>query len=194
MIIDYKKIENLQGIMQDLSHGIDPTSGMCFQDDTILNNVVLKHAFATTSEILKDIIHSGPRRVSKVNSSYKPPFHLFPDEINKICFSDKPITISKLTHLINEVGQDRCMKKLKATDLTYWLTQQGYLEVVDIDEENPYKRPTQEGMALGISYEIRTNSMDIQYSVNFYSLSAQKFIASKINEISGYSPSETADP
>ena len=57
MIIDYKKIENLQGIMQDLSNGIDPTSGISFQDDTILNNVVLKHAFATTSEILKDIIH-----------------------------------------------------------------------------------------------------------------------------------------
>lgn len=188
MIIDYKKIENLQGIMQDLSQGIDPTSGMRFQDDTILNNVVLKHAFAATSEILKDIIHSGQRRVSKVNSSYKPPFHLFADEVNEICFSDEPITISKLTRLINEVGQDRCMKKLKATDLTYWLTQQDYLEIVGTDEENPYKKPTQKGMALGISYEIRTNSMDIQYSVNFYSLSAQKFIASKINAISGYSP------
>lgn len=193
MIIDYKKIENLQGIMYDLSNGIDPTSGMSFQDDTILNNVILKHAFATTSEILKDIIHSGQRRISKTNLPYKSPFHLFPDEIDNICFSEKPITISKLTYLINEVGQNRCMKKLKATDLTYWLTQQDYLEIVDFDEENPYKKPTQEGAMLGISYEIRTNSRDIQYSVNYYSLSAQQFIVSKINEISGYSPSETAD-
>lgn len=193
MIIDYKKIENLQGIMCDLSNGIDPTSGMSFQDDTVLNNVVLKHAFAATSEILKDIIHSGQRKVSKSYLPYKPPFHLFPDEIDKICFSEKPITISRFTYLINEVGQNRCMKKLKATELTYWLTQQDYLEIIDTDEENPYKKPTQEGLDLGISYELRTNSKDIQYSINRYSLSAQKFIASKINEISGYSPLETPD-
>ena len=187
MSLDGKKIEILQGMMSDLASGIDPTSGIRFDKDTILNNVILQSAFSLTSEILKDYIRLSCFDTPKTRYTCKAPFHLFPHETDEICLSEVPITVSHLTHLINQTGQRRNMRKLRAVEVTQWLVHEGYLEIIVDDETNPYKKPTAQGENLGISFELKTNSAGLPYSVNYYSISAQKLVVSKINDISGYS-------
>ena len=50
------KIAALFDIMKQLSEGRDPTSGLEFPNDSVLNSVILKRAFTDTSDILADLI------------------------------------------------------------------------------------------------------------------------------------------
>lgn len=187
MIMDYKQLTNLQTIMYELSNGIDPTSGIVFGDDTILSNMTLKKAFESTSEVLGELIQSSKLPVrSKSAGSYKIQFHLFPEDIEKIQLSESPVTVSKLTFMINSVSNDPGMKKLKATQITSWLTNGGLLQVVDPAGEHPYKVPTKEGIALGIYSEIKINAVGIKYAVNYYPVEAQRYIISNVNQIADY--------
>lgn len=171
--------------MQELSNGVDPTSGITFEKDTILNNATLKRAFAATNELLKDLIQSEKTLVS--GKGYKMQFHLFPSDVERIEVSEAPIPVSKLAFLINNIGNNPEMKRLKATQITFWLTCNGYLRIEDSDAEHPYKIPTEAGSALGISCEIKRNAVGQKYAVNYYSAKAQEYIISNINQITGYS-------
>lgn len=187
MKLDREQLMYLQTIMQELSNGVDPTSGITFEKDTVLNNITLKKAFAATSELLKGLARSEKVFASsKAGEGYKMQFHLFPSDVERIEVSETPITISKLAFLINSVGNNSGMKRLKATQITFWLTCNGYLQIEDSDEEHPYKIPTEAGVALGISYEIKRNAAGVKYAVNYYSPKAQKYIISNINQITGY--------
>lgn len=117
---------------------------------------------------------------------YKSPFHIFPDEADKISLSDEPISISKLTWLINSVVDNPHAKKLKATEITYWLLQNGFLEMKESEDGDIYKIPTERGCALGITSIVKTNSKGIEYALNLYSQDAQKYIVSSINTITGW--------
>ena len=51
MKLNEQELIQLERIMQMLSEGKDPTSGIMFSNDTILNSDVLKKAFCQASEI-----------------------------------------------------------------------------------------------------------------------------------------------
>lgn len=187
MIMDDKQLMRLQTMMYELSNGVDPTSGLVFGDDTILNNATLKKAFESTSEILGALIQSDRTLTcAKSAGSYKSQFHLFPEDTKKIQISESPVTVSKLTFMINSVRDNSCVKKLKATQITFWLTNRGFLQIVDPAEGHPYKVPTEKGLALGIHSEIKINAAGIEYAVNYYSAEAQRYIVSNINQITDY--------
>lgn len=185
--MDREQLIYLQTIMQELSNGVDPTSGIMFEEDTVLNNIILKRAFTATSELLKSLIQKEKVFASlKTGAGYKMRFHLFPSDVERIEVSEAPITISKLTFSINSVANNAGMKRLNATQITSWLTCNGYLQIEDSNEEHPYKIPTEAGTALGISHEIKRNAAGVEYAVNYYSPKAQEYIISKINQITGY--------
>lgn len=185
---DYELLKHLQLIMYKLSNGIDPTSDMAFSEDTILNNTTLKTAFSKTSDVLAALICNGRKLPSsRFGVSYKVPFHLSQQDIERLQISDAPITVSKLTYVLNEAGNDPNMKKLKATQITFWLTTNGFLQVHESNEGTQYKTPTKTGEKLGISSKLKTNTVGIEYAVNYYSDKAQQFIISNINQITGYS-------
>ncbi len=187
MKLNEQELIQLERIMQMLSEGKDPTSGIMFSNDTILNSDVLKKAFFQASEIFQHLIRCGaPIVPSGRRGEYKSPFHIFPDEAEKIRLSEESVSISKLTWLINSVVDNPHAKKLKATEITYWLLQNGFLEMKESEEGDIYKIPTERGCALGITSIVKTNSKGIEYALNLYSKDAQTYIVSNINIITGW--------
>lgn len=174
-----QKMIHLEGIMHTLAQGKDPTSGVSFPEDTILNNTVLKDAFQEVSEVLKYFI--APDESSR--KRYKSPFFLSQEASYSIALSDEPISVSKLTWSINAAVNDPSIRRLKATEITYWLTLQGFLELHQADDGNTYKMATEIGTALGISSTIKANSAGSEYALNLYSKEAQMFIIRHINLI-----------
>lgn len=187
MKFNEQELIQLERIMQMLSEGKDPTSGIVFSNDTILNSNVLKKSFSQASEIFRHLIRCGsPVVPSGRRGEYKSPFHIFPDEAEKISLSDEPVSISKLTWLINSVVDNPHSKKLKATEITFWLLQNDFLETIESDDGDIYKIPTERGCALGITSIVKTNSRGIKYALNLYSKDAQTYIVSNINSITGW--------
>ena len=134
MKLDVENIVTLQTVMKSLSQGIDPTSNIAFPDDTILNSKILQSCFSDAYEIFDllrrniDAINNVPLRKA---ANQKLPFYIDSTELENIQLSDTPITISKFVFSINEIYHRQNMKKLKATQITSWLTEQGYLEEIE---------------------------------------------------------------
>ena len=178
-------VEKLNDAMMKLAIGVDPTTGIKFSNDTILNNKVLQDMFSKTSDILQDIL-DGTLVKKKHRRPYKKVFHILYDDslIDMIVFPEG-VTISKFVYRINEkVNIDR-MKKLRAVDITTWLAAEGYLQITQGDAFR-YKTTTEKGKAIGITTIIKKTVNGDDYSVNVYNLEAQEFILKNINIITGY--------
>ena len=95
--------------------------------------------------------------------------------------SDKPVTISELVKIINEVADNNEFFKLSAVRAADWLLKEGYLQLKECDGRRE-KVPTEKGSTLGISQEERTGSRG-DYTVNLYSSEAQKFVIDNVDKI-----------
>ncbi len=183
MKFDIESIIVLRTVMKSLSTGVDPTSNVPFPSDTLLNSNLLKNCFKETADILSfieknvDAINDLPH---KRVTNQKEPFHILDDGIKSIPLSDTPVTISKFVFAINEACERSEMKKLRATQITSWLTTQGYLEVVESSDGVLCKSATKHGQTLGITSVKKTNSRDEEYIINLYDKSAQEFILQQV--------------
>ncbi len=117
-----------------------------------------------------------------VTKNTKIPFFLLESDIEKLSFFETPVSISQFCNYLNSFVMPG-MKKLRATDLTKGLVKLEYLEVVDIDDEKSYKRPTNKGIELGIVAEERENALNNKYVVNLYDEGAQKYIVHNMTKI-----------
>lgn len=164
------KIAVLFNIMKQLSEGRDPTSGLEFPNDSVLNSVILKRAFTDTSDILADLIGDIAKR------PYKTPFSLTSEEMDTIPISDEPLPISKFVFIINSTISHPDMRKLYAKQITEKLTQLHYLEKALPENGREYKISTELGRSLGIHSIHKVNSLGNHYVTNLYNAVAQKFI------------------
>lgn len=183
MEINTENIIVLKLVMESLSNGVDPTSNTSFPDDTLLNSNTLKKCFKETADILSFIeenINAINDLPHKKATNQKDPFCIREDEINTIPLSDIPVTISKFVFIINDICHKNEMKKLRATQITSWLTYQGYLEEIDSSDGIQCKIATKHGQAIGITYVRKTNSRNEEYFINLYNESAQKFILHQV--------------
>lgn len=179
MKLDVENIVTLQTVMKSLSQGIDPTSNIAFPDDTILNSKILQSCFSDAYEIFDllrrniDAINNLPLRKA---ANQKLPFYIDSTELENIQLSDTPITISKFVFSINEIYHRQNMKKLKATQITSWLTEQGYLEEIETRDGCVCKIVTACGEKIGITSMKKVNSRGEEYITNMYDRDAQKFV------------------
>lgn len=183
MKFDIENIIVLRTIMKSLSMGVDPTSNIPFPNDTLLNSSLLKKCFNETADILGfiekniDAMNDVPHK--KVTNQ-KEPFFILDHEIKSIPLSDTPITVSKFVFVINEVCKRTEMKKLRATQITSWLTTHGYLEEITSSDGILCKSTTKHGQELGITSVKKTNSREEEYVINLYDKSAQEFVLQQI--------------
>lgn len=166
------KIAALSVVMKQLSEGRDPTSGLDFPDDSILNSIILKRAFSDTSDILADLICDMTKK------PYKIPFSLTVEEMNMIPISSEPQPISKFVFTINSTVSHTGMRKLYAKQITekLTLTYLHYLKKVISEDGREYKISTELGKSLGICSVYKVNSAGNRYVTNLYDAVAQKFI------------------
>ena len=183
MKLNVENIIILQTVMKSLSQGVDPTSNIAFPDDTILNSKILQSCFSDACEIFDllrrniDAINNLPLRKA---TNQKLPFHVDNTELENIQLSDTPITISKFVFSINEVYHRQDMKKLKATQITSWLTKQGYLEEIETKDRCICKIATAHGEKIGITSIKKVNSRGEEYITNMYDMDAQKFVLTHV--------------
>ena len=182
MRIDRESIQNLGMIMESLSKGLDPISGVNFSNDTILNSRLLKKAFSETAEVMLHLASLADPEdivILKNGVSKRLPFFMTEEEYSQIKVCLMPVSISSFTYQINDTIHREKMKKLKATQFTQWLSEKGYLEIIELEEGNACKRATTLGNSIGIHSVDKVNSRGERYVTNMYSSEAQKFL---INE------------
>ena len=74
------------------------------------------------------------------------------------------------------------MKRLPATAVTAWMTEKGFLQLVETPDGRRSKRPTPQGEQIGLSTEDR-QGVNGPYTVILYNNSAQHFIVDNLDDI-----------
>ncbi len=181
MVADMDKLYKMRDYANQLSQGIDPTSGISFPDDSIMNISKIKLHNKEVCKLIDSIIIAASRRTSA--EARKIPFFMLAEAKESFqYFEEHPVSISMLCNRINECAMNG-MSKVRPMVITRGLTNLGYLEEIFRDEEERFKVPTESGSMIGISKERRKNQYGNEYTVNLYDLQAQKFVITNIEEI-----------
>lgn len=154
--------------MEKLANGIDPITNAPIPEQDVVNNVRLSRCFFYVCGVLDRAIEQERKKASKD----LPAFHMSVQEAAKIHPLDRPVGVRQLTEHINGCIGEAQMRTLSPTTITAWLVELGILE---IPEAGHGKQPTQRGISLGISTELRTGTNG-DYTAVLYSPTAQQFI------------------
>lgn len=177
--MEIEELLELLDYAEKMSKGIDPTTNIAFNEDTVLNSHEIKRYNLKMAEILMDLIKSN-KKVLAPNG--KIPFNMSQSEKESFAYSDISISISALVYQLNGYCKPY-MRKLRATDITKWMQENGYLETKVTESGMLYKAATSKGNELGIVNCRKKNKYGNKYSVNLYNSSAQKFVVNNIERI-----------
>ena len=163
--------------MDKLAQGIDPISDQEVPGDSVLNNVRLVRCFFYVSDVLEQVIANGGKVISG-----QAEFFITPEELQRVKSVPEDIRISRFAELITETVNDPGRKPLKATTITNWLLEKGYLSK-KVDADGKSRRfPTEAGLQLGLALRM-TEGQRGAYQVVCYSTKAQQFILDHLLEI-----------
>ena len=175
-------MQHAKDYLDKLAKGIDPLTGREVPEGEIINNVRISRCLFYVSDVLRQVIENGGIQVKAVKESEKTPFALSYEERTRYPFGDWPATVSVIAQRLNELVDLNAMQKLKTTSITAFLMQSGLL----CEEEKPNgskaKRPTESGLALGISTTQRMGQNG-EYTAVVYSPEAQQFILDNLDAI-----------
>ena len=180
-MFDKEELIKIKEFMDKLSQGTDPITNMSFPNDTILNNSELSRCFSRVSKLIIEIVKN-----SKNSKNRKLQFYITEDEKENVLLSDEAIPISTFTYRINDQAKTPDMRKLKATQITNWLLEKGYLSQIKHSDGKVFKVITEKAKSIGISSISKVNSYGRKYELNLYNKNAQKYILDNLNENDTY--------
>ena len=175
---ELETLQRAKMYMEKLANGVNPIDGSVIPDEDVVNNVRLSRCFFYVADVLRQVIDNGGVTVQK--KAKKEPFALPIEKRNGFAFSDVPRTISEIVKSINELVADENMTKLTTPMVTDWLVSINILVNEMSAEGKTAKRPSPQGLSLGIGVENRT-SIDGPYSVVVYNREAQHFIIDNLD-------------
>lgn len=183
------EIETLQRAkmyMDKLANGINPIDDTVIPDNDIVNNVRLSRCFFYVADVLRKVIEeeSVPK---KKESRKKEPYSITQAQRDQVAFSDAPIGISELTKRLNAHINPEINKKLSYRTLTNWLMDVGMLEMALTADGSEKKRPSKQGIMIGITVEDRVGSNG-PYQAVVYNRAAQQFIVDNLDGVLEYAP------
>ena len=163
--------------LDKLAQGIDPISGQEIPNDSVLNNVRLARCFFYVSGILDQVIANGGRVISGEKN-----FYITQEEISRLQPSQEALRITQFADRITDGVHDPARKRLKATTITNWLIEKGFLER-RVDEAGKSKRlPTAAGEQLGLSVREMQGKAG-PFQAVYYGANAQRFILDHLMDI-----------
>ena len=125
---------------------------------------------------LSDIIDTGyavAKRIRKIGFK--------PEEIERIEVTKDPVGVKLLAKRINDAAG---REKITPVQITKYLLENEYLKLSYDEKTKSLNRvPTEKGIKTGIENFWEINKYYREYSKNYYSEEAQKFVISKLNEI-----------
>ncbi len=173
--------------MEKLANGINPIDDAAVPDEDVVNNVRLSRCFFFVADVLRQVIDNGG--ITKQIHGKKQPFDLPVAQRSAFHFSVEPITVSKFTQRINELIPTDTMVNLTTTMLTEWLLAIDLMKTEVNAEGKTTKRPTEQGVGLGICLENRTG-MNGQYTVVVYNIDAQHFVLDNLDAVVAHARSK----
>ena len=176
---ELEKIAYAKTYVEKLANGINPLTNRPVPDSDCINNVRISRCLFYVSDLLRQVVENkgiGRKKAARD----KLPFQLNDEERKNFRYSETPISISELTKRINELIQPEEMKELNYKFISDWLIQASFLALVQQDDGKTTKRPTEDGMRIGISTEQRQRSKDV-YTVVLYNKAAQQFILDNLD-------------
>ncbi len=168
--------------LDKLSRGIDPLTDQPVPEGDIVRGERLQLCFVYVSGVLEKVIAQGGVTTPGRRNGGPLPFALPLALRERYVFSDSPVQLSAIAGQLNEMVDKSGMKRLKATSITQFLLQGGFLAEHERPDGRKYKRPTEQGLALGISTERRT-SANGEYTVMLYDRQAQHFILDNLDAV-----------
>lgn len=185
---ELETLERAKMYMEKLANGVNPIDGTMIPDEDVVNNVRLSRCFFYVANVLRQVIENGG--VVSQKKSKKEPFAISAEKRASFAFEDDPITISEIVKRINDLADNENMTKLTVTVMTEWLVNIGILfNEVSAMGKNA-KRPSPQGIAMGISVEERTG-MNGPYSVVVYNREAQQFVVDNLDSALNLSREKT---
>ena len=155
-------------------------------DDVPDENGVVKHyvwcdhrAQVFIKNHLEEIVTLANSGKRAKRESRKIAFSITQSELSRFEYSETPLMISQITDKIKSLSS--AGGNLKATDMTNWLVDIGFLEIKSENGKN-YKIPTDAGSEIGIRHERKMGNRGEYISVT-YDMTAQKFIVDNIHAI-----------
>ena len=178
---ELEKIAYAKTYIEKLANGINPLTNQAVPDDDLINNVRISRCLFYVSDILRWIVENEGISQPKIKPA-KAPFQLDWEARGKFEYSEIPIPISEIARRINELIREEDMKKLSYKHIADWLIQAGFLKLVTGDDGKTVRRPTDNGINIGISIEERESSKG-SYMVVVYNQAAQEFILDNLDAI-----------
>lgn len=176
-----EKIAYAKSYIEKLANGINTLTNQAVPDDDLINNVRISRCLFYVSDILRRVVENEGISQPKIKPA-KVPFQLNWEARGKFEYSEIPIPISEITRRINELIQEENMKKLSYKHIADWLIQAGFLKLVTGDDGKTVRRPTDNGINIGISIEERESSKG-PYMVVVYNQAAQEFILDNLDAV-----------
>lgn len=165
--------------LDKLAQGIDPITNQEVPDDSVLNNVRLARCFFYVSDVLGKVIDNGGVVGGKPKLQA---FTISADQLTRIQISREPVRVTQLVDMISVAVDNPQMKKLSTTTITNWLLEKGLLEKQTGPDGKSRRVPTQNGLMLGLSTEIRQGQYG-EYQAVFYNTAAQQFVLDNLPDI-----------
>ena len=170
--------------LSKLAQGIDPISDTKIPEDSVFNQPRLARCFFYVSGVLQQVIDAGgiPTGHPKASKSAKAEFHITPEQLSAVSLSDEPLRITAFASLLSAAVNDPDMKHAKATTITDWLLNHGFLQKVEDAAGKQHRIPTESGRQIGMYKETRRGQSGT-YEAVFYTPNAQRFLLDHIPEI-----------
>ena len=176
------ELETMQRAKMDidkLAQGIDPISGEEMPWDSVLNNVRLARCFFYVSDVLGRVIANGGAIGGRPK---KKEFTITQEQLAALFPTQRSLRISEFVEMLNQAVNDPDMKKLSTTSITNWLLAKGFLYKDESVAGKTSRRPTEEGIRLGRSTELR-NGPNGDYTAVYYNAGAQQFLLDNLEAI-----------
>lgn len=178
------KLQELKSNISLLLDGIDPQSKLKFESDSILASKFNQNLLREVRELI-DLMIKINADPGKIDNRHKEDFHISKDIRDEIPLSEPPIPVSTFTYILNAQIDTVFVKKLRATQITSWLYQQGYLSEIEHDDGKLFKVLTDKSYLIGLSSKEMMNSFGRMYPVILYNTDAQKFVIDNLDAIAG---------
>lgn len=175
---EIEKIEYAKSFIDKLANGVNPLDGLQIKEDDIVNNVRISRCLFFVSDVLRQVVENGgiKKKTAKI------PFALTLEERTSFEYSDTPIPVSEITKRFNDLITNEDMKKISHINITEWLISIDMLYEMTKSDGKTTKRPTEHGMAIGITTETRTGVKG-EYVVTVYDKKAQEFIVDNLDAV-----------
>lgn len=177
---EVEKIAYAKSFIDKLANGINPLDDMPVPDNDIVNNVRLSRCFFYVSDILRQVCEKGG--IKKRTRVPKIPFSVSAEQLEQFEYSPTPISASVIAKKINEMANAENMERISYRHITQWLLNIGMLCLVERGERKALKRPTDEGIKIGITVETRMGRYK-EYEGVFYNEEAQRFILDNLDAV-----------